>query len=84
MDISDRAETIAAQFGRNYFGHVDPSFGGEGGWKDIEDLMIRLDESIDHPRRRINAESKQKVVWQTCEILLMQVPSWISPLPKHC
>ena len=61
MNISDRAEAIVAQFCRNYFGHVDPKFGGDGGWKDIEDLVIRLDESLDHPRKKIGPECKQKV-----------------------
>ena len=62
MNISDRAEAIVAQFCRNYFGHVDPKFGGDGGWKDIEDLVIRLDESLDHPRKKIGPECKQKVL----------------------
>ena len=63
IEIGDRLELIKEQFGRNYFSHVDPSFSKlEGGWRDLSDMVKRLDESLDHPRHRLSFEEKAELV----------------------
>jgi len=52
---------------------VDPKLVCDSGWKDLERLITRLDESLDHPRRKISAEEKCQVVMRMQEDIATQI-----------